>query len=102
MKPDEIFQVMKEMEMLFCEYTLQYNTIISNGKAVEIQMAAVDELQRAQAKKASDIVVKHCHWPDTLGQQLKRILAYVEAHPERIPTATTGDVVRDANPTAKA
>lgn len=83
MKPEQITAVANEMRELFIEYSMQHNSITSNGKPLEMQLAAVSELQRKQAMTATNIVVKHCHWPETLSDQLKRVVAYIEANPER-------------------
>lgn len=83
MKAEQITAVMKEMEALFIEFSMRNNAINMNGKPHDMQMAAVSSLQREQAKKAADIVFKHCAWPARLAEQLDRVSAYIKANPER-------------------
>jgi hypothetical protein len=83
MKADDLIGVMREMEMLFVEYSMSYAALLNEKKAPELTFPSTAELQRAFAKKAADVVFKHCAWPHRLADQLDRVMRYIEANPTR-------------------
>ena len=83
MKADDLIGVMREMEMLFVEYSISYAALIADKKTPEMTFPAAAELQRAYAKKAADVVFKHCAWPHRLADQLDRVMKYINANPSR-------------------